>query len=220
MTPDTLNNWEKWPIGALFFAQGLQIAEWYISKRMPAEVVGMLPWFVTIGGIAAMAAIDGAMIAAIMGARAGRRGRWTWAAIGITALFGALVALDLNGALVGIGPWLHAGFAATIAVYLMHLVQPRQDVTSALAAREAQLAHREQAIRQAEQAVAHREQLASVAEQVVTREVVEVATYKLAWKQLEQVVGMAIERDAKSLSSIRRLVAEVGTRETEVIARH
>ena len=125
MNTDTLEAWEKWPIAALFGAQGLQIAEWYISARMPAEVTGILPWVVTAGGIAAMVAIDGAMIAAVMGARAGRRGTWTWLAIGVTALFGALVALDLNGAIIGIGPWLHAGFAVTIAAYLMHLIQPR-----------------------------------------------------------------------------------------------
>lgn len=124
MTHDKLNWYEKWPVGALFVAQGLQVFEWYVDARMPPQVRDALPWLVTAAGASAFVAIDGAMIATVAGMRAGRRGWWSVAAIMLTAAFGALVALNLHGALPFLGPWLHAGFAVTIAAYLMHLAQP------------------------------------------------------------------------------------------------
>ena len=59
--------------------------------------------------------------------RQGRRSLWSVAAIITTALFAGGVALVLHGALPSwIGAWLHAGFVATIAAYLLHLAQPRR----------------------------------------------------------------------------------------------
>lgn len=125
---DQLERWERWPVAALFVAQGLQVARWYLTGFAPPEVTAALPWLMTGGAVAAMVAIDGAMIATVAGMRQGRRTIWSIAAIVVTAAFGALVALDLHGAVRGAGAWLHAGFAATIACYLLHLAQPRRVV--------------------------------------------------------------------------------------------
>lgn len=128
---DLLHWWEKASAGALFIASGLYAAEWYIGARMPPQIAALLPWIVSAGGLVTLFAIDGALVSTVMGARAGRRSRWTWITIGVSALFGALVALVLHGALPGwVGSWLHAGFMATIAAYLMHLSQPRATSTA------------------------------------------------------------------------------------------
>ncbi len=122
---DTLANWEKWPVAALFIASGLYLMEWYAGERLAIPEEAMR-YIATIGGVAAMVAVDGAMIATVAGMRQGRRGRWSYAAIVVTALFAAAVALVLHGALPHtVGAWLHAGFVATIATYLLHLAQPR-----------------------------------------------------------------------------------------------
>jgi DNA-binding transcriptional regulator YiaG len=121
---DKLHSWEKWPIGAVFVAQGLYAFVWYIGKNMPKELADLLPWLYVAGGIAAWLAIDGSMIATIAGMRAGRRSRWSVAAIVVTAAFGAGLALDLHGAVQGVASWLHAGFALTIVCYLLHLAAP------------------------------------------------------------------------------------------------
>lgn len=119
-----MHRWEKWPVAALFIAQGLYVMEWYAGTRL-AIPVWLMAWIATFGGLAAFVAIDGAMVATVAGMRAGRRGRWSVAAIVVTALFGALVALSLHGALPAwFDAWLHAGFAATITTYLLHLAQP------------------------------------------------------------------------------------------------
>lgn len=120
---DTLHPWEKWPVAALFLASGLYLFEWYAGSRLA------IPWAMdyisTAGGIAAMIAVDGAMIATVAGMRQGRRSVWSVAAIVTTALFAGGVALVLHGALPSwVGAWLHAGFVATIAAYLLHLAQP------------------------------------------------------------------------------------------------
>lgn len=49
----------------------------------------------------------------------------------MTALFAGGVALVLHGALPAwVGAWLHAGFVATIAAYLLHLAQPRRSAAA------------------------------------------------------------------------------------------
>ena len=125
MTTDKLHLWEKAPIVGLFVAQGAYVWQWYVGARMPAELAGALGWLAALAGLAAWAAIDGAMIATVAGMRAGRRSRWSWLAIVITAAFGAAVALDLYGAISGASAWLHAGFALTIVCYLLHLAAPK-----------------------------------------------------------------------------------------------
>jgi hypothetical protein len=122
---DELFWWEKWPVGALFAAHGLYVWEWYVGARMPAEVRDAMGWLAVAGGVAAWLAIDGAMIATVAGIRQGRRSVWSVAAIVVTAVFGAAVALNGHGELQEMGAWLHAGFAATITCYLLHLAQPR-----------------------------------------------------------------------------------------------
>jgi uncharacterized membrane protein len=115
---DKLEVWEKAPVIGLFAAQGLYVWQWYTHFDPHA-------WIVMAAGVAAVAAIDGAMVATVAGMRAGRRSKASVAAIVVTALFGALVALDLYGAVGGISAWLHAGFALTIVCYLLHLAAPR-----------------------------------------------------------------------------------------------
>lgn len=128
---DKLHSWEKWPIIAVFIAQGLYVFVWYAGQRMPGLVTAFLPWLYVLGGLAAWGAIDGAMIATVTGMRQGRRSRWSVAAIVITATFGAGLALDLYGALPVAANWLHAGFALTIVSYLMHLATPPASETPA-----------------------------------------------------------------------------------------
>lgn len=140
---DRLEDWEKWPVAALFVASGLYIAEWYAGVRL-ALPTWLMAWISTAGGVAAMLAVDGAMIATVAGMRAGRRGPWSYAAILVTAGFGGAVALVLHGALPpAVGAWLHAGFVLTIAAYLLHLAQPRS--TDAAPART-EAAHITQAV--------------------------------------------------------------------------
>lgn len=218
MTTDTLAWWEKASAGALFVASGLYAAEWYIGARMPPQIADAMPWVATLGGVVTLFAIDGALVATVMGARAGRRSRWTWWTIVVAAVFGALVALVLHGALpAGVGAWLHAGFMATAALYLMHLAQPRHDATVALALREQEVTRREQAagarwrdeaaaLAAREQAVTEREQAPIRVEQVET---VRVATRELTWGQLERLVGEAVKRQATSVSSLRRMLEGV-----------
>lgn len=122
---DSLASWEKWPVAALFLAGGLYLMEWYAGPRL-AIPANWMTYVSTLGGIAAMVAVDGAMIATVAGMRQGRRGVWSVATILMTALFAGGVALVLHGALPAwVGSWLHAGFVATIAAYLLHLAQPR-----------------------------------------------------------------------------------------------
>lgn len=165
---DNLESWERWPVGALFVAQGLYVAEWYAGARL-AVPAGIMAWVSTLGGLAAFVAIDGAMIATVAGMRAGRRGWWSVAAIVVTALFGALVALSLHGALpTWVDSWLHAGFAATITTYLLHLAQPRAIARDLLAAlREEAAAERERAADLAQTIAELRGQLAGERERPV-----------------------------------------------------
>lgn len=160
---DKLHLWEKWPIGAVFTAQGLYVFAWYVGKQMPAEVTAFLPWLYVVGGVAAWLAIDGSMIATVMGMRAGRRSVWSVAAIVITAAFGAGLALDLYSALPtdaeSGAAWLHAGFALTIVCYLMHLAAPKSgervaDLKTAVAQLTADVAHAAQQVAQADARVA------------------------------------------------------------------
>lgn len=123
--PDILHWWEKWPIGAVFVAQGLYVFTWYVGARMPDAITWLVPWLYVAGGVAAWIAIDGAMIATVTGMRQGRYSYWSVAAIIVTAAFGAGVALNLHGAVQFASSWLHAGFALTIVCYLMHLAAPR-----------------------------------------------------------------------------------------------
>lgn len=139
---DTVARWEAWPVGALVTSAGLNTALWYAGPTLPEPVHWILPWLVTAAAVASVIAIDGSLVATIAGMRAGRRSRWSIANIVITAAFTGLAALAAH-TLPDIGPWLHGLFALTIVTYAMHLSQPRQDVTIALALREQEVARRE-----------------------------------------------------------------------------
>jgi hypothetical protein len=235
-TIDTLETWEKWPVAALVAAAGLNTAIWYAGDVLPVEARGILPWLITVAAIASVVAIDGSLIATIAGRRQGRRNRWGVANICVTALFTALAALSAHSAIVGIAPWLHGLFAATIVTYAMHLEQPRADVGIALALREQELTRREQDVnsreqsaahtlasadnylRQAEQEIAQRRDELTRREQQPIRieqvETIKVASAELTWRQFEQVIKK-LTSDAPSMSSLRRLVASIEQEVTE-----
>lgn len=201
---DTLATWEKWPVGALVLAAGLNTALWYAGALLPAEARQALPWLVTLAAVASVVAIDGSLIATIAGMRDGRRSWWSVGNIVVTAVFTGLAALSAHRVLPEpAGAFLHGLFAATIVTYALHLAHPRQDVTIALALREQEVTRREQDVAAREQAVAAREQAPIRVEQVET---VRVATHELTWLQLERLVKEAVQRKATSLSSLRRLV--------------
>lgn len=161
MTGDKLLWWEKLPIIGLFLAQGLYVWRWYTGFTAPPEVIAT-------AGIFAVAAIDGAMVATVMGMRQGRRSRASVAAIVATALFGALVALDLYGAISGLSAWLHAGFAVVIVSYLLHLAAPvRVVVAEAVAHARAEAEQAKALYRQmADEALTLRERLADLEAQL------------------------------------------------------
>jgi len=227
---DTLQSWEKWPVAALVAAAGLNTAIWYAGPALPDEARGILPWLITVAAIAAVVAIDGALIATIAGMRQGRRNRWSAANIMVTALFTALAALSAHDVLPGVGPWLHGLFALTIVSYAMHLEQPRADVGIALALREQELSRRETDVssreqvastivasadshmRQCEQEIVRRlaeltarEQAPAKIEQIET---IRVATAQLTWQQFSAIVGKLTD-NAPSMSRLRRLVAGI-----------
>ena len=203
---DDLRRWEKAPVIGLFAAQGAYVWRWYVgdAATMPAIVVA-------IAGICAVAAIDGAMVATVMGMRQGRRSRASVAAIVVTAMFGALVALDLYGAVGGISAWLHAGFALTIVCYLLHLAAPMRvsadAVTQAqhaaaqakaLAAQHADdAAQLRQALTQAEQSAAQALEQARQRGEAVTQATAEADAAARRLAQTEQALTRAqAERDA------------------------
>lgn len=134
MTTDTLERWEKWPAGALVAAAGLNTAIWYAGPTLPDSVRYILPWLVTIAAVAAVVAIDGALIATIAGMRAGRRSWWSGGNIVVTAVFTALAALSAHNVMPSIGPALHGLFALTIVTYAMHLAQAKTSAVNPLVA--------------------------------------------------------------------------------------
>ena len=207
MTTDTLAPWERWPVAALLAAAGLNTAVWYVGGQLSGALPLATQIMLTFGGVAAVVAIDGAMIATVAGMREGRRSRWGFGNIAVTALFTALAALSAHGVWPDIGGALHALFALTIVTYLMHLSQPRQDITIALALREQEVARREQDLASREQAVAAREQAPARIEQV---EYIRVATAELTWAEFKRIVDKARQADGLSVSTLRRLVAGEG----------
>ena len=122
---DTLAPWERWPVAALLAAAGLNTAVWYVGGQLTGALPFATQVMLTVGGVAAVVAIDGAMIATVAGMREGRRSRWGFGNIAVTALFTALAALSAHGVWPDIGGALHALFALTIVTYLMHLSQPK-----------------------------------------------------------------------------------------------
>jgi hypothetical protein len=128
---DTLNSWEKWPVGALVGAAGLNTAIWYVGANLSGPLGFFAQLMITLAAVASVVAIDGALIATIAGMREGRRSRWSFANIAVTALFTGLAALSAHEVLPTIGGALHGLFALTIVTYAMHLSQPRTAATIA-----------------------------------------------------------------------------------------
>lgn len=149
MTTDTLNTWEKWPVGALVGAAGLNTAIWYVGASLTGPLQFFTQLMITLAAVASVVAIDGALIATIAGMREGRRSKWSAANIVVTSLFTGLAALSAHDVLPNIGGALHGLFALTIVTYAMHLAQPRSAATIAtpyVASLQAELAATRQAL--------------------------------------------------------------------------
>ena len=216
---DTLEAWEKWPIGGLVASAGLNTALWYAGGLLPAQALTALPWITLAAAIASVAAIDGALVATIAGMRAGRYSRWSVGSIVVAGLFTMFAALAAH-TLTWLGPWLHGAFALTFVTYAMHLAQPRADVTIGLKLREQEVDRREQEVDRREQDVGsretllnEREQALAHAEQSVIRveqvETIRIASAELTWRQFEQVVSKALASKSASIGSLRRFVSTV-----------
>ena len=78
----------------------------------------------------------------------------------------------------------------------------------ALASRERQIDKASADLASREDALARREAEPISRTEIVTTEYVEVATARLSWAELHQLVDMARQRDGLSMSSLRRLVAK------------
>ena len=176
-TLDRLARYEYLPVAGLVTAQGLYVWKWYVAALMPPQATASLPWLSVLAGVAAVIAIDGALLATIVGVRSGRRSRWSYAVIAIAVTFGALVALDLYGA-VSFGAWLHAGFAALFGAYMLHLMQSREPMIAA-AQYDAVCAELREV----------RDELAQVAQSVEVERIT-VRNHALPVRQLAQLVGV------------------------------
>lgn len=136
-----LERWESWPLWALGLSNGLNIALWYVlsmaridAPELPilvlVELVSVLPLIVAIGGIAAAVSLDGVLIASIAGARHGRRGIWTWLTIVGACGFSAAIAYAVHAGQLDQAPGLHVAQAVVLALYNLHLSQPRKTLHS------------------------------------------------------------------------------------------
>jgi hypothetical protein len=219
MNHDTLAWWEKLPIVGLFAAQGLYVWRWYVGPEItPLALVVML------AGIAAVAAIDGAMVATVAGMRQGRRSRASYAAIVVTASFGAAVALDLYGAIMLVSAWLHAGFALTIVCYLLHLAAPR--ATSAQeravdAQTEQALAQLEQALAQAHAERAQVEALYTQMRDDLAQEQADVAHLEARCAQTEQALATrndGLARAQATIAQLEQALAQAGELDLREVA--
>lgn len=237
MAGDSLHPWEHYPVAALVAAAGLNTAVWYVGVPLAGHLPTATQVMLTLAAVASVIAIDGALIATIAGMREGRRSRWSTANIIVCAVFTGLAALSAHGVLPGVGAWLHGLFALTIVTYAMHLAQPRQDAVARLAARAAALdkalaehaanvaawgiacdkAQADQSRLLTEQgalidkawAELHtREQAMASRTEIVTTEYVEVASARLSWAELHQLVDTARQRGGISQSTLRRLVTK------------
>lgn len=222
MTADKLQFWEKAPIVGLFIAQGAYVWKWYVGAAAVLPVA-----IVALAGIAAVASIDGAMVSTIAGMRQGRRSRWSVAAIAVTALFGALVALDLHGAIRGASAWLHAGFALTIVCYLLHLASPRTQaprVAQGTRGRQRTLRALVGALRESRATAAAMTEAAVQARDMAARATGDAARLRDALRDAEERTAQAQGIDARTVAqwlteagvSGRQVAQRVGVSESTV----
>lgn len=129
MQHDRLENWEKWPLGALFLANALNIFLLYVPiSEMPLIVVGGLPWIRVGCGVAAAASLEGTLIAVTMGRRLGRNSYWSWATMLAASVFTAAVAYYVHFE-AGIGAAsLFMAQAIVLFIYSQHLAEPRKSL--------------------------------------------------------------------------------------------
>lgn len=124
---DALENWEQWPLAALFLTNALNVFLLYVPLAdMPPSVRDWLPWVRVACGIAAAASLEGTLIAVTMGRRLGRNSIWSWATMLSASVFTAAVAYYVHYE-VGIGAAiLFMAQAIVLFIYSQHLAQPRK----------------------------------------------------------------------------------------------
>ena len=127
MKHDTLENWEKWPLAALFLANALNIFILYVPlEEMPPTVVNVLPWIRVACGVAAAASLEGTLIAVTMGRRYGRDSFWSWATMFVASAFTAAVAFYVHHQIGIAAAALFMAQAVVLFIYSQHLAQPRK----------------------------------------------------------------------------------------------
>jgi hypothetical protein len=184
-----------------------------------------------IAAILQAAAFDLVAIATVMGMRQGRRGKWSMATAGASALVSAAIALDVAGVLTM--PWLHAANALIVLAFTLHLLTPKKTTRAAQLrklVRQLVTALRQerdnawQTLTDRDNLVASLQAELTAARHELTRrpppvtvEVVRVARFELTWPQLEQLARMLRQADTLSISTIRRRVAELAEPLTEEV---
>lgn len=136
-----LERWESWPLWALGLSNGTNIMLWYVLSmarinapelpiRVERTLTEWLPLIAVVGGVAAAVSLDGVLIATIAGARHGRRGLWSWLTILGAAVFSGAIAYAVHAGQLDRAPGLHVAQAVVLALYNLHLSQPRKALQS------------------------------------------------------------------------------------------
>lgn len=126
---DSLENWEKWPLAALFLANALNVFILYVPRdEMPLSIQWLLPWARVFCGLAAAASLEGTLIAVTMGRRLGRDSKWSWAAMFAASAFTAMVAYYVHASVGLAAAGLFMAQAVVLFIYTQHLAQPRKSL--------------------------------------------------------------------------------------------
>jgi hypothetical protein len=124
---DPVSTWEKIAITINVLSSSLNIARWYAGSAVIDRTIGstVMDWIILIFAILAGASMDFAVVATMLGKRAGRRGVWSNLTALSATLFAALISLDMYGN-TEFGAALHIANACTVYFLLQHLSQPKQ----------------------------------------------------------------------------------------------
>lgn len=124
---DPVTRWEKIAITINVLSSSLNVARWYAGEAVINRTIGSdaMDWIVVTFAVLAGISLDFAVVATMLGKRAGRRGLWSNLTAVSATLFAALIALDTYGN-TQFGAGLHVANAFTVFFLLQHLSQPKQ----------------------------------------------------------------------------------------------